>query len=226
MNKLYLGATALVSAVVLAISSSVAMAKGGTDNPASVLIDESGNTVKIDQSGNNNNVDANITNDSSNPVPVTVQNPPTPSVATDHQFVGYTEQQTDGAAGGYSGMNSICQNEFGESARMCTTKEWLNTHGSRQLALGDFAWVQPHLVSQVFIPTPFKTAHTDWSGLHLLRDPFAPPHLFFSCEQWINGTDSADGLVVQQIDHVDIHGDRVWSEPCDNVHRVTCCAPD
>ena len=70
MNKLYLGAAALVSLAVLAASSGVAMAKGGEDNPAIVLIDESGNTVKIDQSGNNNNVDANITNDSSNPIPV------------------------------------------------------------------------------------------------------------------------------------------------------------
>ena len=73
MNKLSLGAAALVSLAVLATSSGVAMAKGGEDNPAIVLIDESGNTVKIDQSGSNNNVDANITNDSSNPVPVTVQ---------------------------------------------------------------------------------------------------------------------------------------------------------
>ena len=53
MNKLYMSAAALVSLVVLATSSSVAMAKGGVDNPASVLIDESGNTVKIDQSGSN-----------------------------------------------------------------------------------------------------------------------------------------------------------------------------
>ena len=40
------------------------MAKGTEDKPAVVI---------IDQSGSNNNVDANITNDSSNPVPVTVQ---------------------------------------------------------------------------------------------------------------------------------------------------------
>jgi hypothetical protein len=51
MNKLYFGAAALVSLVVLAMSSSVAMAKGGEDNPVTVLIDESGNTVKIDPSG-------------------------------------------------------------------------------------------------------------------------------------------------------------------------------
>jgi hypothetical protein len=51
MSKFYLGVTALVSLVVLATSSSVALAKGGLDNPATVLIDESGNTVKIDPSG-------------------------------------------------------------------------------------------------------------------------------------------------------------------------------
>ena len=61
MNKFYLGATTLVSLAVLAASSSVAIAKGGEDNPAVVI---------IDQSGSSNNVDANITNDSSNPVPV------------------------------------------------------------------------------------------------------------------------------------------------------------
>ena len=73
MRKFYLGATILVSLAVLATSSGVAMAKGGSNNPAIVIIDESGNTVKIDQFGSNNNVDANITNDSSTPVPVAVQ---------------------------------------------------------------------------------------------------------------------------------------------------------
>ena len=65
MNKLYLGTAALVSLVALAMSSSVAMAKGGDDNPA---------VVSIDQTGSSNDVDANITNDSSNPVPVNVVN--------------------------------------------------------------------------------------------------------------------------------------------------------
>lgn len=65
MKKLYLGAAALVSLAILATSSSVAMAKGGEDNPAVVI---------IDQSGSSNDVDANITNDSSNPVPVNVVN--------------------------------------------------------------------------------------------------------------------------------------------------------
>jgi hypothetical protein len=65
MNKFYLSATALVSLVVFATSSGVAMAKGGDDNPV---------IVSIDQSGSSNDVDANITNDSSNPVPVTVVN--------------------------------------------------------------------------------------------------------------------------------------------------------
>jgi len=61
MKKIYMGASALVSLVVLATSSSLAMAKGTEDKPAVVI---------IDQSGSSNNVDANITNNSSNPVPV------------------------------------------------------------------------------------------------------------------------------------------------------------
>lgn len=61
MNKLYLSAAALVSLVVLATSSSMAIAKGTDDNPAVVI---------IDQSGSSNNVDANITNDENSPVPV------------------------------------------------------------------------------------------------------------------------------------------------------------
>lgn len=51
MNKSYLGAAALVSLAILVTSSSEVMAKGGNDNPVSVVIDDSGNTVKIDQSG-------------------------------------------------------------------------------------------------------------------------------------------------------------------------------
>jgi hypothetical protein len=71
MNKLYLGAAAIVSLALLAVPSSVAMAKGTADYPANVIIDDSGNTVKIDQSGNNNNVDAYITNEEDQPIPVT-----------------------------------------------------------------------------------------------------------------------------------------------------------
>ena len=64
MNKFYLGATALVTLAVLAASSSVAMAKGTDDNPAVVV---------IDQSGSSNDVDAYITNDEFSSVPVTIQ---------------------------------------------------------------------------------------------------------------------------------------------------------
>ena len=52
----------LIAPVILATSSNVAIAKGNEDNPAIVV---------IDQTGSNNDVDAKITNDSSNPVPIT-----------------------------------------------------------------------------------------------------------------------------------------------------------
>ena len=121
------------------------MAKGGEDNPASVLIDESGNTVKIDQSGNNNNVDANITNDSSNPVPVTISNGES-SGPVEYRLVGYSTATREGDVW-LSEMHEACQDDFGQEARMCTSSEVRQSPELTGLAQSRIAgWVQPIIV--------------------------------------------------------------------------------
>jgi hypothetical protein len=60
MNKLYLGAAALASAVILATSSGVVMAKGGSDNPVVVTI-VNAELVSVEVSENVNSPNSRLT---------------------------------------------------------------------------------------------------------------------------------------------------------------------
>jgi len=223
MNKLYFGAAVIASAVISATSSGVVMAKGGDANPASVIIDESGNTVKIDQTGNNNNVKANITNDSSSPVPVTVQNSPTVTVSTEFQLAGYSTRQTDGHAGGIVGMTQLCQQDFGDSARMCTTKDWLTSTSVEHLPdnLSD-AWIQPVVVGAIYVPTdPAKIMFIDISGRIMSSTDLAFPKPN-TCNQWTSEDGSGMAL------HTSINdGNQTFirTASCGDTEKVACCTP-
>jgi hypothetical protein len=63
---------------------------------------------------------------------VKIANTPLPvtgdvNVSTVYRFAGYSEDFTTGAAGGILHMNTKCQLTFGTDARMCTTKEFLQS---------------------------------------------------------------------------------------------------
>jgi hypothetical protein len=231
MNKLYLSAASLVSLVVLATSSSVAMAKGGEENPASVLIDQSGNTVKIDQSGNNNNVDANITNDSSNPVPVTVQGGT--QTIVEYRYVGLTSADpTSGrvtALGnsntsliGFAAMNKLCAEDYGPAARAATINE---AFFRNDLDISD-AWVVADGVDVYAIEFTVEGVPKKWAAVASsngvsLGLPVGNPYSairFSQCGQYTTDGLSMQGSITRQ------HG-QIGVATCDTILPVACSAP-
>jgi hypothetical protein len=173
MNKSYLGAAALVSLAVLATSSSVAMAKGTDDKPV---------VVKIDQSGSNNNVDAKITNNSSNPIPVTVQERAKVIV------VGVTDEVSQGNVGLLI-LNERCAAKF-PGGHWCMSREVLTGYQEEVTDTpGGFAWVQPSIAGAFHDPVDGPQA-IDASGVIGL-----PRNL--SCNGWTNTGSSLTGLIVQ-----------------------------
>ncbi|MEN8132905.1 MAG: hypothetical protein ABFS45_22550 [Pseudomonadota bacterium] len=165
-------------------------------------------------------VDAFVVNDKTNPIPVEVVN-----ASAEYQFAGYTEQETEGNTAGYSGMNAICQQEFGENARMCTTKEWFNTHGTSVPPQDEDAWVQPVLVSSFYNHAFDLINWTDWTGAGTRIIPAAVPQNFASCNQWTNNR-AEDGLLGFVVSRVSDPSDEPLEQvDCSVPNRVTCCTP-
>jgi hypothetical protein len=140
-----------------------------------------------------------------------------------YEFAGYTEQETDGAAGGYTGMNTSCQEEFGKNARMCTTKEWFNTHGT-QPAPSDqgSAWLQPVLVTTTYLPVTDDILWTDWSGLGIQAASNVRYQELAMCGQW-SASGSQRGYIV--VDVASVSPDIITTGSCSSARQVTCCTP-
>lgn len=146
------------------------------------------------------------------------------TTAPGYKFAGYTEQKASGAAGGYGGMNAKCQAGFGKNARMCTTKEWFNTHGTAAPQPGEMAWVQPIPVTVYYNPALNDVVWTEWTG-HTFRgaDIGLQSAQYTSrtqCQQWTTRSAQSLGYVVF---HADPIGVIIARDFCDNPHRVTCC---
>lgn len=214
MNKLSLSAASLVSLVVMAASSNVAMAKGGEDNPAVVI---------IDQTGSSNNVDANITNDSSNPVPitgeVTVVNDGTETIrvsnGSHYQFKGYGARTLPNI--GLIDMNNICSEEFGESARMCTTVEYFETPSNSRTAGANEYWILPVLRTSFYDMRREEPAFVEAYGGRYNTWQNA------TCLNYTSDSEDRRGVIVD-FDGAD--GQGILSDSrCDRDYGVACCTP-
>jgi len=148
-----------------------------------------------------------------------------PFLSSEYHFAGYTEQKTSGDAAGYAGMNSICQAEFGENARMCTTKEWFNTHGTHQpLQPPDrAAWVQPELAAMVYRNDTQAVQIMDWTGIKTSTTLGSTYVSQASCSQWTSENPLQGGIMVsnEPITNRDI----VRHQTCVVKLQVTCCTP-
>ena len=88
---------------------------------------------------------------------VRVINTPLPvSTGDTYRFVGFSVETPNGAVG-FAAMNAACQSAFGGNARMCTTKEVVQTPNLQEvLANADTSvsggWAHPVIVSEVFNP--------------------------------------------------------------------------
>jgi hypothetical protein len=136
--------------------------------------------------------------------PAHKETPPGP-----YQFVGFSSGTTDGAQGMLS-MHALCQADFGETARICTSREfWLSPNAKAPTSSEGDAWIHPE---------PHDSGGgggtTDFSGYVIDGYSKSP-----ACNGWNDNTSSVVGLIVRDTDGIPSHAD------CINVFRVTCCAP-
>jgi hypothetical protein len=161
-----------------------------------------------------------VTNNSENPVPVTVKNDAlTVEISNAFGFIGYSSRTTDGHAVGYDTMYEWCQRDFGLNARMCTTEEFFKSPNivPPPATPGDpVAWVQPTILS-VFYTGEQASSYfyaEPWAG--------AVPLGNRDCAFWTSNYEGDYGLAIRgtQIDVLGVYGTR-----CSTEAHVTCCVP-
>ena len=143
-----------------------------------------------------------------------------------YEFAGYTTQRTTGGdQGGVVGMNAVCQQEFGERARMCTTTEWRETKKATQQAPenGIFAWAQPDVIAvyKIFDDDFIAYLEASYNVFHLAEN--LNPDEKLSCNQWRSSDDLFSGYGV--VDDEETPTYVVVRSSCAEPQSVACCAP-
>lgn len=156
--------------------------------------------------------------------PATAQGPPDVDVREQsvYRAVGLSTERTDGNAGGVGQLHSLCQTDFGDAARTCTTQEALLSPNLAALTSTSAAWVQPVLVSEdvslTSDPPAVLSIVRDVTGLAqtfivgLFEDLRTGP---LSCDRWTDST-----AVGAQVD-----SGAFVTDSCLSPHPVLCCAP-
>ena len=122
-----------------------------------------------------------------------------------YQLIGYSEEWYQGNFGLLK-MTRVCDREFGEGARMCSSVEVMESTGQVPLP-GVGAWVRPVLVGD-----PYR--HTDASGVSAI----SPEH-GISCDGWTSDSlDFRGGLLLASNG-----GFRLTF--CYSPYSIACCAP-
>jgi|WetSurMetagenome_2_1015567.scaffolds.fasta_scaffold97891_2 hypothetical protein len=156
-----------------------------------------------------------VVNPPSNPVPVTGNLNVSGTLITPccYRFIGYTSAKTTGNAGGIGGMNAFCQAEFGATARICDSYEFLHSPFPvpTSTTTTPEAWVETHFISAVW--NGAAVVLVDYSG-------FSSPSSL-NCSNWI--TNSGDGLCASFLSPP---GGTFAKCSCPDANiPVACCAP-
>ena len=135
---------------------------------------------------------------------VFAEKPDPESSAGAYRFVGFSDEMMNGG-GGFLKRYQACQATYGNEARMCTSKEIMETVNLPDNLVG-YGWVQP-----VFVQT-IPTYVTDISG----ATQTSPGYL--TCQSWINYS-SGFGLVMTS-------NVAFGNYPCTIECYVSCCVPE
>jgi len=110
-----------------------------------------------------------------------------PNPSKEYRFVGYSSAKTTGCPfnkfpGGILAMSALCQPDFGRSARMCTTKEYITSPYPGSVAGGGPGWIQPYIVGFLYDdsdPVIKKYVCIDFSS-------YSAPDCWYNmnCHQW------------------------------------------
>ena len=132
------------------------------------------------------------------------------------EFLGFTGAITDAGVGGIAGMNALCEAEFGDNARFCTTEEFMRS-GSQGVP-SSAAWIHPVLnfVQVAAIPgTLFSFMCVADTGQNSARKLI-----------WSSDDPADNGTVVDTDGRVAVATAAVVTEDftCDVARPVACCA--
>ena len=115
-------------------------------------------------------------------------------------FVGYSTDIITGLEG-IVGLTQACHGDFGTTARVCTTKEFILSSDIEA----------PATISWILAEYYDASGGVDYSGKSGgIGD--------LSCDSW-GGNSRQSALVVQPTGRINKRG------PCDDARSVTCCAP-
>lgn len=140
------------------------------------------------------------------------------NISTEFKFAGYSTGIRLGGNVGPTGMDRICQQDYGGTARMCTTREWWKTDTSHQHADTFLAWIQPEIVSEYFMPNG-DLAMRDWTGTRIIIDVPTQHRTGPTCGNWRQNFTSFIGTVANS------DGGDITTASCFDDRNVTCCIP-
>lgn len=168
-----------------------------------------------------------VNNDATNPVPVTIANPVSVRTGGVYRYVGTTVAETLPNIG-LNGMNNVCRAEFGNEARMCSTKEFFLTPDTSSTPQGT-AHIRPVQTSTVWQSVgedilEGRAQYAEWTGLTRLGRTWP----ISMCGGWNSSASQntlsvlvtdADGVQLFRSNHNNI------DYSCADERSVTCCTP-
>jgi hypothetical protein len=145
-----------------------------------------------------------VDNESSNPVPVTVQGDV--MVQTEPRFVGFSDDRVQGDVG-LVGMHTACRNKYGGGARMCLDIEVFKTPDLQPNPSNAIGWVQP---ANEYVSSSNKNNCIDWT----YRSATATGTVLSGQRMQLAGTRGVQYLGGRRISR---------SANCDEALPVACC---
>lgn len=129
------------------------------------------------------------------------------------KFAGYSSTAfTPGT--GYSGLNGVCQADFSDQSRACTSKEFVLSAVTSAPVNG--AWLNPEIVSISNTDSSGQIVVLDFSGASRFGHFGGFPSDRLNCKRWTLA--AGHGLAVTSTGGIN-------TVSCGGILPVTCCAP-
>lgn len=151
-----------------------------------------------------------VDNSAANPVPVEQRS---------YRYAGHSTTFTLPA--GINHMHATCQTDFGNEARMCTTREFYETPEISSITLAAAPWIEPVISSMI---SNGSVMHYVVVGGRVLADGLPLPDITgVNCNGWADPNGGHRGTVINHDPPSDAYFIS-WSV-CNVSRPVACCIP-
>ena len=144
--------------------------------------------------------------------------PKSTPMGTTYRYIGNTTQGSYAGGLGLIGMNQLCQFDYGNEARMCTTMEFFQTPNPQLTS--DTAWIMPSVGHPILDPATGDLFYMDYTGRQLAPGPGGHS---VACEGWAVSTPANVGTIVQRSTVTNVV--TVTVSPCSYAYPTACCTP-